>query len=405
MTIHGTVTKAEDGQPAANSVVQAQGETSSDTQTDVDGMYSLSVATEPGGYVSVTAVSSDGEMSDSVILAAIEGSKEADFSLVSALCFDSVADVAARELDNIVIQLFLSGEAGSVVTLSSRGLPSGAVLDEENLRIEWQTMIGDSGIYYVTIFANSDDGRNTFVEFRITIKTEGVYTLAYHAGQNGSISGMIYQVAEHGADGSSVTAVPDTGYHFVQWSDGSTSNPRTDTNVTADINVTANFSANEYTVTFDTQGGTPTDPVQKQVTYDAAYGTLPITSRTNYIFNGWFTEPSGGEEVTEATIVSTASDHTLYAQWTANEYIVTFQTDGTHGATLEGTLEQTILHGEDCTAVTAHAPAGLDFIRWSKDSQLFSLDNPLTVTNVTENMTLTAEFDSSLSIRSWEIYK
>ena len=39
-----------------------------------------------------------------------------------------------------------------------------------------------------------------------------------------------------------VTAVPDEGYHFVQWSDGSTANPRTDTGVTGDIAVTASFA-------------------------------------------------------------------------------------------------------------------------------------------------------------------
>jgi len=39
-----------------------------------------------------------------------------------------------------------------------------------------------------------------------------------------------------------VTAVPDTGYHFVQWSDGVLTASRTDTSVTADINVTATFA-------------------------------------------------------------------------------------------------------------------------------------------------------------------
>ena len=47
-----------------------------------------------------------------------------------------------------------------------------------------------------------------------------------------------------GANGNAVTALPDGGYHFVQWSDGSTANPRTDTNVTANVSVTASFAAN-----------------------------------------------------------------------------------------------------------------------------------------------------------------
>ena len=67
-------------------------------------------------------------------------------------------------------------------------------------------------------------------------------TLTYVAGSGGSISGNTSQTVILGADGTAVTAVPDDGYEFINWSDASTINPRTDTNVTGDITVTANFS-------------------------------------------------------------------------------------------------------------------------------------------------------------------
>jgi uncharacterized repeat protein (TIGR02543 family) len=47
----------------------------------------------------------------------------------------------------------------------------------------------------------------------------------------------------YGTSGTAVTAVPNTGYAFVNWSDGATTNPRTDLNVTNNITVTANFGA------------------------------------------------------------------------------------------------------------------------------------------------------------------
>ena len=72
------------------------------------------------------------------------------------------------------------------------------------------------------------------------IVAEFVY-LQYTAGVNGSIDGISPQSVEHGASGSPVTAVPNTGYRFNQWGDGSTQNPRTDTNVTQDIVVEAEF--------------------------------------------------------------------------------------------------------------------------------------------------------------------
>lgn len=68
------------------------------------------------------------------------------------------------------------------------------------------------------------------------------YTLTYTAGANGSITGISPQTVNQGANGTAVTAVSASGYHFVNWSDNSTSNPRTDTNVQANISVTANFA-------------------------------------------------------------------------------------------------------------------------------------------------------------------
>ena len=73
------------------------------------------------------------------------------------------------------------------------------------------------------------------------------YTLAYTAGANGSISGTTPQTVAQGGSGTAVTAQANTGYHFVNWSDSSTANPRTDTNVNADISVTANFAQNSGT--------------------------------------------------------------------------------------------------------------------------------------------------------------
>jgi hypothetical protein len=73
------------------------------------------------------------------------------------------------------------------------------------------------------------------------------YTLTYYAGPNGSISGTTSQTVNHGASGTAVIPVPFMGYHFVNWSDLSTANPRTDPNVTGNITVTANFAISPVT--------------------------------------------------------------------------------------------------------------------------------------------------------------
>jgi len=78
------------------------------------------------------------------------------------------------------------------------------------------------------------------------------YDLTYTAGANGSITGDSPQTVISGADGTAVTAVADAGYHFVDWSDASTANPRTDTAVSGDISVTANFAINTIVTVLST---------------------------------------------------------------------------------------------------------------------------------------------------------
>ena len=74
----------------------------------------------------------------------------------------------------------------------------------------------------------------------------------------------------YGADGTAVTAVPETGYHFVNWSDGSTVNPRTDSNVTANVNVTANFAIDTFTLNYAAgENGSLTGEASQVVNYGA----------------------------------------------------------------------------------------------------------------------------------------
>ncbi len=99
-------------------------------------------------------------------------------------------------------------------------------------------------------------------------------TLTYMAGANGTISGVSPQTVAYGGSGTQVTAVPNTGYHFVQWSDGILTAARTDLNVVADISVTANFAINTYTLTYTAGANgslTGTPPISPQtVNYGAS---------------------------------------------------------------------------------------------------------------------------------------
>ncbi|MDF9827773.1 autotransporter-associated beta strand protein/T5SS/PEP-CTERM-associated repeat protein [Ereboglobus sp. PH5-10] len=68
-------------------------------------------------------------------------------------------------------------------------------------------------------------------------------------------------------------------------------------------------------VTFNPQGGT-VSPASKAIQRNTAYGALPTPVRGSTVFDGWWTAPTGGTQVTSGTMVaSDATSHILYARW------------------------------------------------------------------------------------------
>ncbi len=149
--------------------------------------------------------------------------------------------------------------------------------------------------------------------------TINAYAVTFKA--NGGSGSMSNQTGNYNTTAPlTLNAFTRTGYAFTGWNtqaNGGGTPYANGANYTFIANITlyAQWSANSYTVTFDANGGTAPSPATKPVTFDAAYGALAATSRAGFVFNGWFTAASGGTEVTAATIVSNAADHTLYAQW------------------------------------------------------------------------------------------
>jgi len=82
----------------------------------------------------------------------------------------------------------------------------------------------------------------TLLSKGVFVTNDTPYTLTYTAGVGGYISGINPQYVGPTFNGTAVTAVPNSSYSFNNWGDSSDQNPRLDTNVNNDINVTANFS-------------------------------------------------------------------------------------------------------------------------------------------------------------------
>ena len=84
-----------------------------------------------------------------------------------------------------------------------------------------------------------------------------------------------------------------------------------------DVTVIAQWTPNNFTLTFDPNGGNCTVESQP-MTYGEAIGTLPAATRDFYVFNGWYTAAEEGDQVTEDTVFADDADVTVYAQWTQN---------------------------------------------------------------------------------------
>ena len=202
---------------------------------------------------------------------------------------------------------------------------------------EWQVMSGSVTIKdnkftmpnaNVEVKAVFEEDVPAPTEFTITVKTDG----------NGTASAS-HAKAVVGTE-ITLTAKPNTGYHFKEWqvmSGGVTIKDNKFTMPNANVEVKAIFEEDvpaptEFIVTFDAGDGTPS--VGSMTTTNQKLSSLPSASRSKHNFDGWYTEKSGGTKVTTDTVFS--ANTTVYAHWTyigggynpPVYYTLTFETNG-----------------------------------------------------------------------------
>jgi uncharacterized repeat protein (TIGR02543 family) len=151
----------------------------------------------------------------------------------------------------------------------------------------------------------------------LTWQWQTQYRLVTGTNGCGTVTAGGWQVSGTNA---AVTATPAANWHFAGWGGDTNGCAIVGNVITAAMTqaraITANFSINQYTVTFDAQGGTTPSPTNKVVTFGSAYGTLATTTRSGYAFDGWYTNSAcTSGYVTNTTTVTTPADHTLFAKW------------------------------------------------------------------------------------------
>ncbi|EAE0330333.1 LPXTG cell wall anchor domain-containing protein [Listeria monocytogenes] len=118
------------------------------------------------------------------------------------------------------------------------------------------------------------------------------------------------------------------GYTFIGWYDAKTGGNKwdfsTDKMPAEDMTLYAQFSINDYTATFDVDGKKTTELVN----YQSMLLAPAEPKKVGYTFTGWYDAKTGGNKWDFATGKMPARDMTLYAQFSINKYVATFDVDG-----------------------------------------------------------------------------
>ena len=176
------------------------------------------------------------------------------------------------------------------------------------------------------------------------------FTLTYNHGTGGTLSGETSQTVNYMASGTPVTAKPNTGYHFVSWSDGKTANPRTDANVTGNVSVTATFAIDTFRLTYTAlANGTISGETSQTVNYNGSGSPVTAKPNTGYHFVSW----SDGVATAARTDANVQADHSVTASFAINTYTIT-PSAGPNGSISPDTT-QTVAYGAAQTFTIASA--------------------------------------------------
>ena len=196
------------------------------------------------------------------------------------------------------------------------------------------------------------------------------------------------------AYGDAVKAPADPakeGYTFAGWTPAVSA-----TQGAADATYTAQWTVNQYTVTYANTG----DTTIAAVTADYGTAIAPVADPTweGYSFTGWkWTNAEGAEIFAPATVP--AYNVTATAQWKANSYTIEWIVDGTTVAANAHDF------GADVTVPAAPEKAGYTFAGWTwakEDGSAVASSTTMPAYNVVATAQWTAAGDTAYTV---EVYK
>ncbi len=347
------------------------------------------------GYVSVSAVQTALGNAEPCI----EALDKYAASTYTQANIDSYTAAINNALNALQTKISLDANGGTI---------SGAATTSANVTIGLKTSVAMDVSPYVPVrtgytFLGWADNKNAVAGSKSTINVTffqtiyaawkaDTYTVSFNA--NGGTCPTASKEVNFNSAYGTLPIPTRTGYGFDGWftsaQGGSAVNADTVMSTASNHTLYAHWSANAYTVNFNANGGTcPT--ASKEVNFNSAYGTLPIPTRTGYGFDGWFTSAQGGSAVNADTVMSTASNHTLYAHWSANAYTVNFNANGGTCPTASKEVNFNSAYG----TLPIPTRTGYGFDGWFTSAQGGSAVNADTVMSTASNHTLYAHWSAN----------
>ena len=220
---------------------------------------------------------------------------------------------------------------------------------------------GDAGSFFMWLGSNGKlyaPGASVPADVtELTVQwTAPTYTVTLHTNggtiNNGNVAGYTYGV------GATLTAADDmtyTGHTFKGWYDNEnlTGSPVTAIGgaETGNKEYWAKWEINQYTITFDTNGGSEIAPITQD--YGTEITAPADPTRKGYTFKGW------DKEIPETM---PAGNITVKAQWEINQYTITFDTNG--GSEITPITQD---YGTEITAPDNPTRKGYTFKGWDKE--------------------------------------
>ena len=213
---------------------------------------------------------------------------------------------------------YTADAGGTISGVSIQGIPTG----EDGTEV---TAVPNAGCSFVRwsdgVMTATRKDTNVTSDLSVTAEfLRGTFTLSYFAGEGGTIEGTTEQSVLAGDSGTAVTAVPNSGYTFVGWSDGVMTATRTDAAVADNISVTAEFNKLCKLTYVACEGGTIEGDAVQSIPVGGSGTAVTAVPNSGYTFVGW----SDGVMTATRTDIEITSDINVTAEFDVIGNIVDF---------------------------------------------------------------------------------